>query len=153
MLLASTVPVNAGAVDTLLPQWRVAEKRILAFDCHANQHCLSLMKWAWGSPKSISNAVNHYLRYRNDRVDEWDAPESFFASRYGDCEEFVFMKLILLKAQGYDMDKARIVILQDKVSKGFHMSLSYDGEVLDYLDVTVMEYLFYIKVSEDGIWF
>ena len=77
--------------------------------------------------RAVNRFVNRYA-YRTDsnnygRVDYWATPRQFFA-KGGDCEDFVIVKYLTLKALGWSQRKLRLVVLIDRRKRQAHAVLA-----------------------------
>ena len=83
--------------------------------------------------------VNDYANRRpyvldkdNYDIDDYWATPSEFLQHNGDCEDFAIIKMLSLKKLGFDVNKMRVVVVQDTNLRTPHavMSIDRDGETL-----------------------
>lgn len=77
--------------------------------------------------RAVNRFVNRFA-YRTDsrnygRVDYWATPRQFFA-KGGDCEDFVIVKYLTLKALGWKQRQLRLVVLIDRRKRQAHAVLA-----------------------------
>jgi len=82
------------------------------------------------SPAEQISAINAYVNqvpYISDQrnyhlIDYWATPRQFF-SRGGDCEDYVIVKYLSLRALGWPRDKMRLAVVMDKLKRQAHAIL------------------------------
>jgi predicted transglutaminase-like cysteine proteinase len=117
----------------LFPQWlSVLERNIAQYapegncessrldQCHVKAW-QSFLKRIQALPKMEQlNAVNQFaneheyiLDIENYGIDDYWATPKEFLYNDGDCEDYAIIKMLSLKKLGFDMEKIRLVVLQD----------------------------------------
>lgn len=132
----------------LFPQWlSVLERNITQYaplgNCESNRLDQCHIK-RWQSflqrikPLSKMEQVNAVNRFANEHdyildienygvEDYWATPKEFLYNS-GDCEDYAIIKMISLKKLGFDMQKIRLVVLQDTNLRIPHAVLAVDAE-------------------------
>ncbi len=151
----------------LFPQWvsvlkrharNMAEERV----CEAKRlnHC-DLRQWLVFldsirklPPLEQIKRVNHYANKKTYVLDSenygvadyWATPREFLLNG-GDCEDYAIIKMLSLKWLGFDVNRMRIVIVQDTNLNTAHavMSIEWGGDIL-ILDNQIPEVLSHTKI-------
>jgi len=79
-----------------------------------------------------ANSRPYVLDIDNYDIDDYWATPNEFLQRNGDCEDFAIIKMLSLKKLGFDVNKMRVVVVQDTNLRIPHavMSIDRDGETL-----------------------
>lgn len=79
-----------------------------------------------------ANRRSYVLDKDNYNIDDYWATPNEFLQRNGDCEDFAIMKMLSLKKLGFDVNKMRVVVVQDTNLRIPHAVMSIDrgGETL-----------------------
>lgn len=79
-----------------------------------------------------ANSRPYVLDIDNYRVDDYWATPDEFLQHNGDCEDFAIIKMLSLKQLGIDVNRMRVVVVQDTNLRIPHavMSIVRDGETL-----------------------
>lgn len=116
--------------------------------------------------RAVNRFVNRFA-YRTDsrnygRVDYWATPREFFA-RGGDCEDFVIVKYLTLKALGWRQRQLRLVVLIDRRKRQAHAVLAVfhagrrhilDNQYRDVMrDTQIRHYRPVYSINERNWWF
>ena len=73
-----------------------------------------------------ANNKDYILDLENYGVpDYWATPKQFLINN-GDCEDYAIMKMLSLKRLGFDVNKMRVVVVQDTNQKIAHAVMSID---------------------------
>jgi predicted transglutaminase-like cysteine proteinase len=136
----------------LFPQWLSVlerhEKKLLSglhcpaeikSECQINDW-LSFLKSIKHLPDLEKiHKVNEYANSRayvldkdNYNIDDYWATPNEFLQRNGDCEDYAIIKMLSLKQLGFDVNKMRVVVVQDTNLRIPHavMSIDRDDEIL-----------------------
>jgi len=83
----------------------------------------------------INRAANLAIRATKKYVDQWTSPLQALANGVGDCKQYAVLKYVALNEAGYRADRLRILVVEDKTTRGSHavVAVSSDGQwmVLD----------------------
>ena len=63
----------------------------------------------------INRAANLAIRATKKYFDKWTSPLETLARGVGDCKQYAVLKYVALNEAGYDADRLRIVIVEDKM--------------------------------------
>lgn len=75
----------------------------------------------------FANEHNYILDIENYGVEDyWATPKEFLLNN-GDCEDYAIIKMLSLKKLGFDMQKIRLVVLQDTNLRIPHAVLAVDA--------------------------
>jgi len=131
----------------LFPQWlSVLERNISQYapvgNCESNRFDQCHVKTWQSFLKRIKNLpkmeqVNAVNRFANEHdyildienygiEDYWATPKEFLYNN-GDCEDYAIIKMLSLKKLGFDMEKIRLVVLQDTNLRIPHAVLAIDS--------------------------
>lgn len=79
-----------------------------------------------------ANRSPYVLDKDNYDIDDYWATPAEFLLRNGDCEDFAIIKMLSLKRLGFDVNKMRVVVVQDTNLRIPHAVMSIDraGEIL-----------------------
>lgn len=136
---------------SLFPQWlSVVERHVKdvskAKSCNSPQlNQCTLKEWLafLGSIASlpVSEQIRQVNLFANEKAyvldrenygvaDYWATPKEFLRNN-GDCEDFAIIKMLSLKWLGYDVNRMRVVVVQDTNLSTAHavMSIEYQGDV------------------------
>jgi len=148
----------AAPGGTLQDKWRKIDAEIKA-DVTALQACqqdpegcsletlrlaelVAIAKRRTGSDRidQVNRLVNAEIRYTSDFAqygvaDRWAAPLASLRSRRGDCEDYAFLKYVILREAGLPADDMRVLLVRDRVARQDHAILAVkDGEGWKLLD-------------------
>jgi predicted transglutaminase-like cysteine proteinase len=73
-----------------------------------------------------ANKKEYILDIENYGLDDYWATPKQFLQNNGDCEDFAIIKMISLKQLGFDVNKMRVVVVQDTNQKIAHAVMSID---------------------------
>lgn len=143
---------------SLFPQWlSVLERHILELDrskaagsCDSEQfNRCHLQQWQkfLGTIKGLPELeqIRRINRYANEKeytldienygvADYWATPREFLINN-GDCEDYAIIKMLSLKWLGYDIERMRVVIVQDTNLRIPHAVMAIDvGDDILILD-------------------
>lgn len=79
-----------------------------------------------------ANSRPYVLDKDNYDIDDYWATPDEFLQRSGDCEDFAIIKMLSLKQLGFDVNRMRVVVVQDTNLRIPHAVMSIDraGEIL-----------------------
>lgn len=79
-----------------------------------------------------ANLSPYVLDKDNYDIDDYWATPDEFLEHHGDCEDFAIIKMLSLKQLGFDVDRMRVVVVQDTNLRIPHavMSIDMDGDIL-----------------------
>lgn len=109
-------------------KWREVQSRHRSQVGSAEWRAL-LAKSRVHSPERLLDEVNrtvNAVRYLNDPQDHWKTPTEFLRTG-GDCEEYAFTKMLLLRALGVPASSMRILALDARPGLAAHMVLVVDS--------------------------
>ena len=87
-----------------------------------------------------ANRSSYVLDKDNYDVDDYWATPQEFLNRNGDCEDYAIIKMLSLKQLGFDVDKMRVVVVQDTNLRIPHAVMSIDiGDEFLILDNQIKE--------------
>ena len=87
----------------------------------------------------VNNSAYVLDKDNYDIDDYWATPEEFLQNN-GDCEDFAIIKMLSLKQLGFDVNKMRVVIVQDTNLRIPHAVMSIDrGDEILILDNQIKE--------------
>jgi predicted transglutaminase-like cysteine proteinase len=137
---------------SLFPQWlSVLERHILESNesgsCHSSQFNQCHLE-EWQNFLSTINKlpeieqVRQINRYANEKeytldienygiADYWATPQEFLINN-GDCEDYAIIKMLSMKWLGYDVERMRVVVVQDTNLRIPHavMAIEIAGDIL-----------------------
>ena len=136
----------------LFPQWlSVLERHILESkevdDCNASQfNTCHLKNWQYflGTINELPRMeqIRRINRYANEKeytldienygiADYWSTPREFLVNA-GDCEDYAIIKMLSMKWLGYDIERMRIVVVQDTNLRTPHavMAIEFAQDIL-----------------------
>ena len=166
----------------LFPQWlTVIERHIL--DLKDSGSCLSsrinqchLQQWQQFLQSirhlPASQQIKQVNRYANEKIyildienygvaDYWATPLEFLTNN-GDCEDYAIIKMLSLKWLGYDIDRMRVVVVQDTNLRIAHAVMAVQNkndilildnqieEVISHADI--FHYVPVYSVNENHWW-
>lgn len=134
-------------------KWIKAKAQIRKFNCQENENCSILARMLAGikDPLVVNVAVNRLMRYKLEPEDKWGNPDSIFTNRFGDCEDFVIAKIALMKELGFDLDGINVYLMHRKADSQFHLSLSYNGVIMDFQNIDSFRTVFTMKFNQTGL--
>jgi predicted transglutaminase-like cysteine proteinase len=167
---------------SLFPQWlSVLERHVLdtqkTGDCESRDfNKCHLAEWQsfLSSIRTLPDMeqIKRVNRYANSReyildsenygvTDYWATPKEFLINN-GDCEDFAIIKMLSMKWLGYDVEKMRVVVVQDTNLRIPHaiMAIDKDNDTL-ILDnqieqvishLNVFHYVPVYSVNENSWW-
>lgn len=82
-----------------------------------------------------ANKKDYILDIENYGLDDYWATPKLFLQNNGDCEDYAIIKMISLKRLGFDVNKMRVVVVQDTNQKIAHAVMSIDR----YDDILILD--------------
>jgi len=81
---------------------------------------------------SYANNKEYILDLENYGLEDYWATPRQFLQNNGDCEDFAIIKMLSLKQLGFEVDKMRVVVVQDTNQKTAHavMSINRRSDIL-----------------------
>lgn len=156
--LASLSTAHAGPVvinnSPFEINWLKSKQEIQKFSCKSNENCALLSKILDGIkyPSGVNTAINKFMHYKSEKIDYWDNPDHIYNSRQGDCEDIVIAKVVMLRELGFDMNKVDVQLMHRDKGDVWHLSLTYDGERMDYQNLSDFQTVFSMKVNQKGLY-
>ncbi|HEB82598.1 MAG TPA: hypothetical protein ENJ11_07025 [Gammaproteobacteria bacterium] len=107
--------------------------------CHLQQWQAFLQSIRRQSPMQQIRQVNRYanekpytLDLENYGINDYWATPGEFLTNSGDCEDYAIIKMLSMKWLGYDIDRMRVVVVQDTNLRIPHavMAIEKDNDVL-----------------------
>ncbi len=95
----------------------------------------------------INSRVNNLITYTSDenlygRMDYWAGPSETIRRRFGDCEDYVILKMALLKEMGVPTTAMSMIVLRDTSRNLYHAVLAINTNkgtlILDNLNQNVV---------------
>ena len=95
----------------------------------------------------VNSRVNHLITYTSDenlygRMDYWASPSETIKRRFGDCEDYVILKMALLKEMGVPTKAMSMIVLRDTSRNLYHAVLGINTNkgtlILDNLNQNVV---------------
>ena len=119
----------------------------------------------WSKIKGVNNFMNR-APYVVDKMnwgvkDYWSTPGQFFA-KFGDCEDYAFVKFLSLRALGIPSKQMRVIVVQDLNLKVAHAVLAIyvkgkvlvlDNQIKKVVEAkTIRHYRPIFSLNEEGWW-
>jgi predicted transglutaminase-like cysteine proteinase len=132
------IPIDVPTID----RWEEILKTFPNFDCSKFFDCdtiKSLSNRTVVSKIGFVNAfVNSHIEYRTDAKDYWATPYETAMLKYGDCEDFVFLKMAMLYQIGVDIDDMQMLVVKNENNE-FHAVLKIKKYIMDSVTPKILK--------------
>ena len=90
----------------------------------------------------INRAANLSIRATKKYLEKWTTPLEALAKGIGDCKQYAVLKYVALNEAGYDVDRLRIIVVEDRKMRSSHAVVAVrSGDNGSCLTIALMRWL------------